>query len=38
MWHWLKLATIFLRCIPVFFRSRGGQAIVELTLRQQLTT
>ena len=34
----LKLATIFLRCIPAFFRSRSRQAIVELALRQQLAT
>jgi len=36
MGHLLKLATISLRCIPAFFRSRGDQAIVELALRQQL--
>ena len=38
MWHLLKLATIFLRCIPAFFRSRSRQAVVELALRQQLAT
>ncbi len=38
MWHLLKLATIFLRCIPALFRSRSKQAIVELALRQQLAT
>jgi transposase InsO family protein len=38
MRHLLKLATISLRCIPAFFRSRGKQAIVELALRQQLAT
>ncbi len=38
MWHLLKLATISLRCIPAFFRSRSKQAIVELALRQQLAT
>jgi transposase InsO family protein len=38
MWHPLKLATIFLRCIPAFFRSRNEQVIVELALRQQLAT
>jgi len=38
MGHLLKLATILLRCIPPFFRSRNEQAIVELTLRQQLAT
>jgi putative transposase len=38
MRHLLKLATIFLRCIPAFFRSRSKQAIVELALRQQLAT
>ena len=38
MWHRLKLASIFLRCIPAFFRSRSRQAIVELALRQQLAT
>ncbi len=36
MWHLLKLATIFLHCIPALFRSRSQQAIVELALRQQL--
>jgi len=34
----LKLAMIFLRCIPAFFRSRSKQAIVEFALRQQLAT
>ncbi len=34
----LRPATIFLRCIPAFFRSRSRQAIVELALRQQLAT
>lgn len=34
----LKLATIALRCVPAFFRSRSKQAIVELALRQQLAT
>jgi hypothetical protein len=38
MWHLLKLTTIFLRCLPAFFRSRSKQAIVELALRQQLAT
>jgi len=38
MWQLLKLTTIFLRCIPAFFRSRNRQAIVELALRQQLAT
>jgi len=38
MWHLLKLASIFLRCIPALFRSRSKQAIVELALRQQLAT
>ena len=38
MGHLLKLATIFLRCIPALFRSRRRQAIVELALRQQLAT
>ena len=38
MGHLLKLATISLRCIPAFFRSRSDQAIVELALRQQLAT
>jgi hypothetical protein len=38
MWHLFKLATIFLRCIPAFFRSRNEQALVELGLRQQLAT
>ena len=36
MGHLLKLATIFLRCIPAVFRSRSKQTIVELALRQQL--
>ena len=36
--HLLKLATIFLRCIPAFFRSPSKQAIFELALRQQLAT
>jgi len=34
--HLFKLATIFLRCIPAFFRSQNKQALVELALRQQL--
>ena len=38
MWHLLKLTTIFLRCIPAFFRSRNEQVTVELALRQQLAT
>jgi hypothetical protein len=38
MWHPLKLATVFLRCIPAFFRSQNKQALVELALRQQLAT
>jgi len=38
MRHLLKLATIFFRCIPAFFRSRNEQVIVELALRQQLAT
>jgi hypothetical protein len=38
MGHRVKLATIFLRCIPAFFRSRNEQVIVELALRQQLAT
>ena len=38
MWHQLKLATTFLRCIPAFFRSRNEQALVELALRQQIAT
>jgi transposase InsO family protein len=38
MWHALGLATIFLCCIPAFFRSRNEQALVELALRQQLAT
>ena len=36
MWHLLKLATIFLRCIPALFRCRKEQVLVELALRQQL--
>ncbi len=38
MRHLLKLATIFLRSIPAFFRSRKQQALVELALRHQLAT
>ena len=38
VWHLLKLATILLRCIPAFFRSRNKQALVELALRQQLAS
>ncbi len=34
----LNLATLLLRCATAFFRSRNEQAIVELTLRQQLAT
>jgi hypothetical protein len=34
----IKLATIAIRCVPAFFRSRRRQAIVELALRQQLAT
>jgi len=36
MRHLLRLGTIFLRCIPAFFRSRNEQALVEFALRQQL--
>ena len=38
MWHLLKLATVFLRRFPAFFRSRNKQALVELALRRQLAT
>jgi len=38
MWHLLKLAMTFLRCLPAFFRNRRQQALVELALRQQLAT
>ncbi len=34
----LNLATLLLRCTAAFFRSHNEQAIVELTLRQQLAT
>ncbi len=34
----LNLATLLLRCTAAFFRSGIEQAIVELTLRQQLAT
>jgi transposase InsO family protein len=34
----LNLTTALLRCALAFFRSRNEQAIVELALRQQLTT
>ncbi len=38
MRHLLRLGTIFLRCIPAFFRSRNEQALIEFALRQQLAT
>jgi transposase InsO family protein len=38
MWLFLKFTTIFLRCIPAFYRSRSKQVVVELALRQQLAT
>ncbi len=38
MWPLLKFVMLLLHCIPAFFRSRNEQAIVELTLRQQLAT
>ncbi len=38
MWQLLRLATLFLRCVPAFFRNRNEQALVELALRQQLAT
>jgi hypothetical protein len=31
-----NFATLLLRCVPAFFRSRGEQTIIELALRQQL--
>ena len=34
----LNLVTLLLRCAAVFFRSHNEQAIVELTLLQQLAT
>jgi hypothetical protein len=34
----LNLTTLLLCCTAAFFRSRKEQAIVELALRQQLTT
>ncbi len=34
----LHFLVLVLRCAPAFFRSRSEQAIVELTLRQQLAT
>ena len=34
----LNFATLLLRCVAAFFRSRREQAIVELALRQQLAT
>ena len=34
----LNLTTLLLRCTAAFFRSHNEQAIVELTLRQQLAT
>ncbi len=33
-----NFATLLLRCVLAFFRSRREQAIVELALRQQLAT
>jgi len=38
MWHLLRLTTIFLRCIPAFFRRRSKHAGIELALRQHLAT
>jgi putative transposase len=38
MLHLLKLLTTLFRCIPAFIRSRNERALVELALRQQLTT
>ncbi len=38
MWHLLKLAMTFLRCIPALFRSRNEQELIEIALRQQLAT
>jgi hypothetical protein len=34
----LRFATLLLRCVLAFFRSRGEQRIIELALRQQLAT
>ena len=34
----LNLLTALVRCTLAFFRSRNGQAIIELALRQQLAT
>jgi putative transposase len=34
----LRFATLLLRCVLAFFRSRGEQTIIELALRQQLAT
>ncbi len=34
----LNFATLLLRCVLAFFRTRKEQAIVELALRQQLAT
>ena len=38
MGHLLRLAMIFLRCFPAFFRSQNEQALIELAIRQQLAT
>ncbi|MAG29297.1 MAG: hypothetical protein CL908_00190 [Deltaproteobacteria bacterium] len=36
MWPPLRFVMLLLRCVPASFRSRNGQATVELALRQQL--
>ena len=38
VWYPIKLATIFLRCIPVLLRGRNNRALINLDLRQQLAT
>jgi putative transposase len=39
MWPLLRFVMLLLlRCAPAFFRTRNGQAVVELALRQQLAT
>ena len=38
MWSLLNFAMLLLCCVPALFRGRSEQALVELALRQQLTT
>ncbi len=38
MWPLFRFVMLRVRCIPAFLRSRNGQALVKLALRQQLAT